>query len=297
MFGLTKKNRIARNLGSHLRIMSLIPSESYSFPDHFTKTVTPSRKPKNEERQVAPVETRRKRPSIVPLPRPQTQPVPAHREAVPNPALRRASAPPPRIPEAPVKKIPLPPSFKPKMRWNNRAPAMESAPLADNGAEQLPHTPPAQNAIPMNPASPAGPRRVMPSPEIAMAQNFFRAAPAEPISAAKTARPTAVQRAPESLRPRAVSNPQADFFKMFVQNSETELAKQRRKMKLRRFIACEAAALAVLLPLAILGLSRPPDNAALVWIMNILAIASAVSAALIPILFFAFTPTLPEIER
>jgi len=137
----------------------------------------------------------------------------------------------------------------------------------------------------------------MPSPEIAMAQNFFRAAPAEPISAAKTARPTAVQRAPESLRPRAVSNPQADFFKMFAQNSETELAKQRRKMKLRRFIACEAAALAVLLPLAILGLSRPPDNAALVWIMNILTVASAVAAALIPILFFAFTPTLPEIER
>src|SRR5438270_3805355 len=28
--------------------MSLIPSESYSFPDHFTKTVTPSRKPKEE---------------------------------------------------------------------------------------------------------------------------------------------------------------------------------------------------------------------------------------------------------
>src|SRR6266705_6880654 len=232
MFGLTGKNRIARNLGSHLRIMSLIPSESYSFPDHFTKTVTPSRKPKNEEPEVAPVETRRKRPSIVPLPRPQTQPVPAHREAVPNP---------------------------------------------------------------MKPASPAGPPRVMPSPEIAMAQNFFRAAPAEPISAAKTARPTAVQRAPESLRPRAVSNPQADFFKMFAQNSETELAKQRRKMKLRRFIACEAAALAVLLPLAILGLSRPPDNAALVWIMNILTVASAVAAALIPVLFFAFTPTLPEI--
>jgi hypothetical protein len=63
---IDEKNRIARNFGSHLRVMSLIPSESYSFPDHFTKTVTPSRKPKNEEPEVAPVETRRKRPSIVP---------------------------------------------------------------------------------------------------------------------------------------------------------------------------------------------------------------------------------------
>src|SRR5438477_12657252 len=29
--------------------MSLIPSESYSFPDHFMRTVTPSPKPTNEE--------------------------------------------------------------------------------------------------------------------------------------------------------------------------------------------------------------------------------------------------------
>jgi hypothetical protein len=31
--------------------------------------------------------------------------------------------------------------------------------------------------------------------------------------------------------------------------------------------------------------------------MNISTITSAVAAALLPIFFFAFTPTLPEIER
>jgi hypothetical protein len=31
--------------------------------------------------------------------------------------------------------------------------------------------------------------------------------------------------------------------------------------------------------------------------MNILTISAAVAAALIPIIFFAATPTLPEIER
>ena len=82
-----------------------------------------------------------------------------------------------------------------------------------------------------------------------------------------------------------------------AQGGETALSKRRRKAKMRRFIACESVALAVLLPLAILGLARHPDNVALVWIMNILTIASAVAAALIPILFFAITPTLPEIER
>src|SRR5260370_6818251 len=40
--------------------MFLIPSESYGFPDHFTRTVTPSPKPKNEELEAAPLETRQK---------------------------------------------------------------------------------------------------------------------------------------------------------------------------------------------------------------------------------------------
>ena len=84
---------------------------------------------------------------------------------------------------------------------------------------------------------------------------------------------------------------------MFAQSGETALSKRRRKAKMRRFIVCESIAVAVLMPLAILGLEHRPENAALLWIMNILTIASAVVAALIPIFFFAFTPTLPEIER
>jgi hypothetical protein len=83
---------------------------------------------------------------------------------------------------------------------------------------------------------------------------------------------------------------------MFAQNGEAALSKRRRKAKVRRFIFCESIAMVVLLPLAILGLADRPDSAALLWIMNIFTIASAVVAALIPIFFFAFTPTLPEIE-
>ena len=83
---------------------------------------------------------------------------------------------------------------------------------------------------------------------------------------------------------------------MFAQSGETAFAKRCRKTKMRRFIVCESVAVAILLPLAILGISHRPDNAALLWIMNISTIASAVAAALIPILFFALTPTPPEIE-
>ncbi len=68
-------------------------------------------------------------------------------------------------------------------------------------------------------------------------------------------------------------------------------------MKFRRFIACEAGALLVLLPLVIVGLTLNVSAPGLRWIMNILTIAAAVAAAVIPIVFYAFTPTLPELER
>src|SRR5438105_9592341 len=170
-FRLTGKIEIAKTFSSPWPAMSLIPSESYSFPDHFTSTVTPSRKPKNQEPEPAPLEIRRKKPSIMALPDPTPTPAPVPpvteenpapvrneipaspviREDVqpvrtetlaplvipedpepvqtkvpapagppaPNPALKRASAPPPRISEPP-KKIALSAMLKPKVRWNNR---------------------------------------------------------------------------------------------------------------------------------------------------------------------------------
>jgi len=179
-----------------------------------------------------------------------------------------------------------------------RAPAMDPAPVAKNDGEQIPPPPaaPVRNIIQMKPVPPlARPPRVMPQPESLVPQNPVPPPP-KPIAAARTTRP-ALAPVGETPRPVAGPNPQADFFEMFAQGGETALSKRRRKAKMRRFIACESVALAVLLPLAILGLARHPDNVALVWIMNILTIASAVAAALIPILFFAITPTLPEIER
>ena len=224
-FGLTGKIGIDKRFASHLQAMSLIPSESYNFPDHFTRTVVPSRKPKNEAA-----------------------------------ALRRVSAPPLRIPDAPVRKMPLPPTLKPKVRWNTRAPAMDHPSLtSENGTASV-----------------------------------------APIMAAQ------MQSVPAKPRPAAVSNPRADFFAMLAQTREiamlaqtreTALSNQRRKMKFHRFIVCESAALGAVLALAIVGVSFHPTNAAVAWIINIFAIASAVTAALIPIIFYAFTPTLPEIER
>jgi len=275
-------------------------------------------------------------PSIVALPNPEPQPAPAPIVArenpeparkpappVPNPALRRASAPPPRISEPPIRKIALPASLKPKVRWNNRAPAMDPAPNANNGngngngaehVAQKPLMPPAQNVIQMKPAA-ARPPRLMPRPENLIPRKPAPVVPpAKPAPAAKIAQPIpaptgrANPRPPvpakievpavrENLRPPVPSNPQADFFEMFAQGGETAISKRRRKTKMRRFVIFESIAVGILLPLAILGFAHHSVNVALVWTMNILTIASAVAAAVIPILFFALIPTLPEIER
>ena len=276
-FGLTGRIGIDKRFASHLQAMSLIPSESYNFPDHFTRTVVPSRKPKNEAPEPVPLETRRKRSAVVPLPDPEVRPPTAPQinlepirsktlVAAPNPALRR--------------------------RWTTRAPAMDHPSLtSENGTASVAPITAARNLIPMNPTRVARPPRVMPTPQASVVQNFALGPLLEPIA------PAQMRSVPAKPRPAAVSKPRADFLAMFGQTGETALSNQRRKMKFHRFIVCESAALGALLALAIVGLSFDSTNAGVAWIINIFAIASAVTAALIPIIFYALTPTLPEIER
>jgi hypothetical protein len=207
-----------------------------------------------------------------------------------------------------MRKMPLPPTLKPKVRWNMRAPARDHpAPTSENGTASVAPITAARNVIPMNRPRVVRPPRVMPPPQASVVQNFAPGPLPEPIAPVKTATPAQMQSVPAEPRSVAASNPQANFFAtlartreiaVLAQTRETALSNQRQKMKFRRFIVCECAALGALLPLAIVGLSyHPTNNAAVVWIINISAVASAVTAALIPIIFYAFTPTLPEIER
>jgi hypothetical protein len=286
--------------------MSLIPSESYSFPDHFTSTVVPSRRPKKAKPEPV-LEKARKKPAIVALRDPEPEsvlsqngngememepievpvaPVPVAR---PNPALRRVHA---------------PPTLEPKVRWNNRTPAMDPARAHNNngnGAGDV--LPRAQNVISMKPAKPARPPQPA-SPPMMMRAPIQKAppAPAPPkvMPVQRDMRPAQAPAAPQPKPKTAapvVSNPQTDFFEMFAESGQGAAARRRRQMKLRRFMACEAAALLVLLPLVILGVTADITAPALRWILNIFTIAAAVTVAVIPVVFYAFTPTLPDLER
>jgi hypothetical protein len=149
----------------------------------------------------------------------------------------------------------------------------------------------------MKPARVVRPPRMMPPPQADTVEKVIPEPMPEPLGPVDPEALVQVQAVSQAPRPVAASTPQADFFEVFTQTGETAVSKRRRKTKMRRFIVCESVALAVLLPLAIVGLSHHPSNVALVWIMNISTITSAVAAALLPIFFFAFTPTLPELER
>jgi hypothetical protein len=319
--------------------MSLIPSESYSFPDHFSSTVVPSRRPKEEQTSAEKVRTK---PTIVALPDPERESLvatnPVESEVIPeplkpevpqikasfptpNPALRRAQAPPPWISDAPIRKIALRPTLNSKVRWNNRAPAMDPSQARNNGngnsANEVAPTPaslPAQNGYSdegaQHCAAPAK-RSAMTASERSSSATGCRQAPPppagteapapvrKPLPVAMSARPVQPQRIPQKAQPPApvAANPQADFFEMFADVDYEAASKRRRQMKFRRFVACEIAAVAVLLPLIILGLTLNITAPALRWLLDIFTIAAAVSFAIIPIVFYAGTSTEPELER
>jgi hypothetical protein len=86
------------------------------------------------------------------------------------------------------------------------------------------------------------------------------------------------------------------LFRNVCRERPSRCRRRRRRVKFRRFIACEAAAL-LILALVILGLTLNITAPALRWILNIFTIAAAVAVAVIPIVFYAFTPTLPDLER
>jgi len=292
--------------------MSLIPSESYSFPDHFTSTVIPSPRPKKARPQPV-LEKARKKPAIVALPDPEPEPIlsqngdgemgdGSHRgsrrassgcatqsSATPRPcAAAKNSA------NAADQKNSAAPTLKPKVRWNTRAPAMDPARAHNNGNGNGPSEvlPLAQNVIPMKPATPASAPAMMRAP--------VQQAPPKIMPVQREMRPAQAPAAPQP-KPKTpapvVSNPRTNFFEMFANSDEDAAARRQQQMKFRRFIACETSALLVLLSLVALGLTLNITAPALRWILNVFTIAAAVTVAVTPIVFYAFTPTLPDPER
>jgi hypothetical protein len=188
--------------------MSLIPSESYSFPDHFVRTVSPPRKPVEEK--------------VSPPPRPvRSEGVPKNRVAsqirensiLPTPKREQAPQPPRPVPQTQAKRPLLaslvPKSLKRKARWNMRA--MEPVPAADLNIVS-PRTNGAREEIRSSGSTPVAP--LLPKPKPAVLPKISLPPPTPPREHV----PPPVSRQPEPIG-RVVEAPSADLVQTLLARS------------------------------------------------------------------------------
>jgi hypothetical protein len=239
--------------------MSLIPNESYSFPDHFLRAQSRARA-QHQKNSAAPA----KKP----------------RESTPSRPVVRAPAPIERAPVA-VERPPAPvdrplASVEPAPAPIARAPV----PII-----RAPVTPPRAAAPPVKVKPNVRPRGLTPRPTAA----------AKPARPAFVPRPASQPKIAKSARHEAAPAVEEFQFDLFPEKTHRR-ANRPHRGKLLRFFLFEGLAALVLIPCAILIFLRYLTDPTLITVTNIAAIASAIALAIIPIVFFAIGPTLPRGE-
>src|SRR5947209_6580505 len=206
MFKLTRKKVIAKDYLPPRPVMSLIPSESYSFPDHFTSTVTPSRKPKPDKVEAA---NTRKKPHIVALPDPEPEP-----ELVvalePDPVT--AVEPDPVVATEPERAVAMEPVFESELMSEIWEPEVAEA--------KAPPPPPLPRPAPRppQPVAPRPPAKMTPQAAVQVQP------PRKPAPAPAQMRPVSPRPAPAPPKPAPTSarvvvpSRQSDFFEMFSED-------------------------------------------------------------------------------
>jgi len=343
--------------------MALIPSESYSFPDEFVRTISHARKslrqpsppvpePEPIQEEVRPAEEI-EAPLIEKIEMPLADrmeahgiPLPLMAEPEPEPEAKLATE---AINEAPETKpektfIPslVPATLKRKIRWNARAAQMQSIPPTSGeilnqpvneerpelnfappvpvkakpdvrpkisfpppiAFESEPPAPPAAEPLSPDPLPPES--RTVEAPSADLIQTLLARAlfaSSEPMQAAA---PVAAEPLPVTREFRPPTNGHFAVVPQKPHNAPAprQLPEQRpvpeRKRsnpKLRRFLISESIAVGVLIPLAILGLLRVFQNPILIAVIDVITIAAAFAATLMPILFFAVAPSLPRSDE
>lgn len=346
--------------------MSLIPSESYSFPDDFVQTLANARKSSRPEAAPSTSEQIEEQVNVesqIQAEQPETIEAPSS-EAL-DPVMEAVEESNETEREQSFISSLLPATLKRKLQWNGDTAAVEEN--SANGAEQvvqpteawiefpndavtlgpaaapLEITPDVQspvhssaNEIPPVTAEP-GPidqpstflpeegSRMVESPSADLVQTLLARAlfgspeTTEAVPQQNGADPFAP--IPDSLPNNHLNAPEVVAFNQPVFEEQEEipaeepiaeipslpvgpetetaidqqpLPKKHRSAKVRRFIAYEAVAVGIFLPLAVLGLLRLFRDPIMILVIDIITIAAAVAATLIPILFFAVAPRLPR---
>jgi hypothetical protein len=274
--------------------MSLMPSESWSFPDNFRAALRPA---------LAVLEKQ----NISPLP-------PAASKLVWKAVPVESSKPPlPPVESESVRKAVPIESSKPAL------PPMESEPVqkVDPVEPSKPALPPVESE-PVRKADPVEPSKfkVVPRAKVrfSKAQSLeasknggadhpsFQSIPANDQKQEQEIAACAMVRSEEPTRLNAASTgevqpePNPLLVRPFPL-SPPSFPSRRPGSKLFRFLLCEALAISALVALAMLGISHRITDQTLALLINILIIAAAAAVATIPIILFGRGETVPRRER
>ena len=307
--------------------MSLIPTESYSFPDDFSRAISRARA-LHEIKQLA--EAAKKKGAVNRgnrIAEPDATPVaPPPASAREKPVSPRSAPPvsPRQPPVAVVRPAPLdPPTAPPPPPVTTDRIAVSAAPIEPSAASQsAPPPSPAVNRPPStSPSAPAPqarapiPRKVpfhkTPLPPVALKGNTRPpgAKPMGPVRLPKSVRIPADVMANASAAMPPVANPPAIANSAIPPISpaaaqEEELravpsavsiqVRSRRRKKLLRFAMAESFALAVLLPCVWIAFSHYVQQQFVLTTINIVTLIAAAVAAILPIVFFAVPSKLPR---
>jgi hypothetical protein len=266
--------------------MSLIPDESYSFPDHFVRTVR-SRKQK-KERSLPPAT--RQGPLCEVDPEPVVQQEAAPDENVPVPVQPESELSPASVPAAPVAQEKPPRTFIPalvhlkrKVRYNTHLTAAEASSAGEN-------EPPAHGLINGNTEKHEPERPRVPVQRPLQVPSVHPVLPA--IQASSPSPPVPVR--PIPVVREAAPEEQHTEFEL---TDPFSLSAEKWSRKFVRFVICEGTVLVILALVATLGLLKEFSGQTGMFWINTLTITAAVAATLIPIFFYAIGPTLPRDEQ
>ncbi|HXX41157.1 MAG TPA: hypothetical protein VEI58_02710 [Chthoniobacterales bacterium] len=169
--------------------------------------------------------------------------------------------------------------------------------------------PPAPANIPFVPDS-IPEARIVESPSADLMQTLLSRAlfaSAEPVENGAPSQNEAVPVAtniytPENIQPAVfveTDDGREDFAPSSLNEEQSAQTSARRHYspKMRHFLFCEAVAVGILVPFAILGLLRVFHNPVVIALIDVITIAAAVSATVMPIMFFAVSPPLPRGEE
>lgn len=295
--------------------MPLIPSESQSFPDDFSRTICAARA-RNEAKLTAErLNARSKRTRVIAPPEKKQSPPPE-----PPEEKQKLTPEEPAIQRLPVRPLP------PRAAIAFSALQKEVSPPAEpvQARQEPPAAPPPVKPMPARivvvqpPAqpAPADPPRIKVRPralnESLSNGNAGHQEPKEAPTPVRQLKPTRARmiamtqlEAPmvEPAKPVEISpQPVETFENIWDEEDDPQqeaplYLRVRRHRKLMRFVMAELVVLVVLIPCATLAISHYFRNPIFVILMNGLTIAAAIAGAVIPIAFFAISPTLPRTER